>query len=206
MNVRQTTQAALALWFAAVFAIGLHGGFVTAAGSPPLPILVGALLPLGAFAAAYFGSGAFRELVLSADLRLLTSVQAWRAGGLGFLALYAQGLLPGIFAWPAGLGDIAIGASAPWIAMALARDRGYVRSGGFALWNALGVLDLVIAVATGAASGSLLASYAGGVTTTPMTHMPLVLIPAFFVPLFVLLHVTAFLQASGQRTGAAVPA
>ncbi len=40
--------------------------------------------------------------VLSADLRLLTAIQAWRAGGPGFLALYAHGLLPGLFAVPAG--------------------------------------------------------------------------------------------------------
>ena len=196
MNVRQITYTALAAWFAAVFTLGMAGAFVTPAGAPPLPILVGATLPLFVFAAAYAGPSRFRELVLSADLRLLVGLQAWRAGGLGFLALYAQGLLPGIFAWPAGLGDIAIGVTAPWIVRALVLDRAYAGSRGFATWNALGVLDLIIAVGTGAASGSLLAGYTGGVDTSPMTHLPLVLIPTFFVPLFIMLHAVAFLQAA----------
>jgi hypothetical protein len=195
MNVRQITYTALAAWFAAVFALGMAGAFVTPAGTPPLPILFGATLPLLVFAAAYAGSGRFRALVLSADLRLLVGLQAWRAGGLGFLALYTQGLLPGLFAWPAGLGDIAIGVTAPWIVRALVLDRAFAGSRGFATWNALGLLDLVVAVGTGAASGSLLAGYTGGVDTAPMTHLPLVLIPAFFVPFFIVLHVVGFLQA-----------
>ena len=208
MNVRHTTQTVLALWFAAVLALGAAGAFVTPPGKPPLPILVGALLPLLAFAAAYSGSSRFRDLVLSADLRLLTGLQAWRAGGLGFLALYANGLLPGIFALPAGLGDIAIGVTAPWIVLKLVRDPGFAGSRAFVVWNALGILDLVVAVGTGAASASLLAGYTGGVDTSPMTRLPLVLIPAFFVPLFVLLHVTAFLQAAeyGGRRMQGVPA
>ena len=196
MNARQTTQAVLILWFTAVFALGMAGAVGTPAGKPPLPILIGATLPFLAFAFAYNGSVAFRELVLSADLRMLTALQAWRAGGLGFLALYANGLLPGIFAWPAGLGDIAIGVTAPWIVMKLVRDPDYAGTRAFVVWNALGVLDLVVAVGTGAASGTLLEGYTGGIDTSPMTHLPLVLIPAFFVPLFVLLHITAFLQAS----------
>lgn len=203
MNARQTLHTVLALWFATVFTLGMAGGFVTAPGRPPLPILLGATLPLAAFALACAAWPAFRELVRGADLRLLTGLQAWRAGGLGFIALYAQGLLPGVFAWPAGLGDIAIGVTAPWIVMKLVRDDAYAGSSSFVLWNALGVLDLVVAVGTGAASGSLLSGYAAGVTTAPMTTLPLVLIPAFFVPLFVMLHVTAFLQAS--RRARALP-
>jgi len=46
MNARQTTQAALAIWFTAVLAVGTAGGFVTPAGRPPLAILLGATLPL----------------------------------------------------------------------------------------------------------------------------------------------------------------
>ena len=199
MNVRQITGAAIALWFAAVFVLGLGGAFVLRAGQPPLAILLGATLPLLAFALAYGAAQSFRELVLSADQRLLVGLQAWRAGGLGFLALYAQGLLPGIFAWPAGLGDIAIGVTAPWIVMALARDRAYAGSRRFLAWNALGVLDLVVAVGTGAASGSLLAGYSAGVDTSPMTQLPLVLVPAFFVPFFLIVHTVAFLQAGVLR-------
>ena len=193
MSTRQFTWWALGAWFVAVFAIGAAGGFVTSPDVPPLPILAGVLIPLGGFAAAYSGSSAFRALVLSADIRLLTSVQAWRAGGLGFLALYAHGVLPGLFAWPAGLGDIAIGLSAPWMAAALARDPGFAGTYRFAVWNALGILDLVVAVSLGAASSGIIPGLTP-VLTSPMAQLPLVLIPAFFVPLFVMLHLAAFLQ------------
>jgi hypothetical protein len=195
MNVRQITLAALALWFVAVFAVGATGAFTTPPGTPPLPILVGATLPLALFFAAYAGSRRFRELVLSADLRLLTALQAWRAGGLGFIALSTHGVLPGLFAWPAGLGDIAIGVTAPWMALALARDRAFAGTRAYAAWNRLGILDLVVAVSLGTASSGVLPAFAGNVTTAAMAQLPLVLIPAYFVPLFVMLHAVALLQA-----------
>ena len=50
--------------------------------------------------------------------------------------------------------------------------------------------------AVGAASSWFLSALGGGVTTTPMAQMPLVLIPTFFVPIFVMLHLTAFFQAA----------
>src|SRR4051812_39325551 len=99
-------KSVLAIWLALVFLLGASGAFVRAPSVPPIPILIGAVVPLAVFVAAYLGSGAFRASMLAADLRLLTAIQAWRAGGLGFLALYAHGVLPGLFALPAGLGDI----------------------------------------------------------------------------------------------------
>ena len=67
----------------------------------------------------------FRDFVLAADLRLMTGIQAGRFAGLGFLALYANGVLPGSFALPAGLGDMAIGVTAPWVLLALIRRPGF---------------------------------------------------------------------------------
>lgn len=198
MNVRSVALAALGIWFLAVFAAGAAGAFATAPGRPPLPILVGALIPLAVFFGAYAGSGRFRNLVQSADLRLLSAVQAWRAGGLGFIALAAHGVLPGLFAWPAGLGDIAIGVSAPWIALALMRDPAFVAARGFSLWNWLGILDLTVAVGMGVLSSGLVPGLTQ-VPTTAMTQLPLVLIPAYFVPLFVMLHAVALFQARRAR-------
>jgi uncharacterized membrane protein YidH (DUF202 family) len=190
--MKTIVRGALGSWFVAVFAVGAADGFVRP-GQPPLSILFSSTLPLAAFLAAYFGSRRFRDLVLSADVRLLSAVQAWRAGGLVFLAFYAYGLLPGLFAWPAGLGDMAIGLTAPWIAAALTRDARYAAEGRFAAWNVLGILDLVVAVGTGTLSSGLVPGLTD-VRSTPMSHMPLVLIPAFLVPLFVMLHLTALFQ------------
>ncbi|HVC11366.1 MAG TPA: hypothetical protein VNE59_07005 [Burkholderiales bacterium] len=201
MTVRQRTLLALGIWFVAVAALGTAGGFVGQPGSPPLPLLFGATLPLAAFLAAYYGSDGFRTLVLSADLRLLSAIQGWRVTGLGFLALYANGVLPGVFAWPAGLGDIAIGLTAPWVALALTRERAFAGTRAFALWNAFGILDLLVAMSVGALSAGFLAGFSGDLTTAPMARMPLILIPACLVPLFVMLHLTAFFQAAAARGG-----
>jgi hypothetical protein len=61
------------------------------------------------------------------------------------------------------------------------------------LRSLLGILDLVVAVGMGAL-GSLLLGRDAVFPTTIMSQMPLVLVPTFFVPLFVILHVIALLQ------------
>lgn len=198
MTTRQLVWAALAVWCAAVLALGTAGAFVGPPGQPPLAIVAGAALPLAVFVSAYFGSRAFRELVLSADLRLVTAIQGWRWAGLGFIALWAHGVLPGLFAWTAGLGDMAVGFSAPWIALALARDPTFAGTRRFALFNGLGILDLTVALSLGGLSAMFLR---GSVTTAPMAQPPLILIPAFLVPLFLMLHITALLQARRAAAG-----
>src|SRR6266545_8105093 len=105
-NSRATlpVAAVFAMWFALVFVLGAAGAFVRSPGSLPLPILVGVTAPIIVSLVIFAISPAFREFVASLDLALMTGIQAWRFAGLGFLALYAHGFLPGLFAWPAGLG------------------------------------------------------------------------------------------------------
>jgi hypothetical protein len=187
--------AVLTTWLAAVILLSANGAFVRPPNVPPFPILIGVTVPLIAFIAAYLGWGAFRALILAADLRLLTAIQAWRAAGLGFLALTVHGVLPGAFAWPAGLGDILIGVTAPWLALALIHRPALVGSRLFVVWNLLGILDLVVAVSMGALSSGFIAGIGGEVTTAPMAQLPLVLIPAYLVPIFIMLHLAALFQA-----------
>jgi hypothetical protein len=136
--------------------------------------------------------------MLACDLPLLSAVQSWRFAGFGFLALYAYGILPGSFAWPAGLGDMAIGITAPWIALALLRRPGFAASKVFAIWNLLGILDLIVAVGAAALNQSITNGEVGEITVAPMAKIPLVLIPAYLVPLFIMLHLTALFQARRQ--------
>src|SRR5438034_3794693 len=143
-SLNRLVAAVLTLWLALILFLGKSGALVRPPGAPLLPILLGATVPVILFLAAYGGSDAFRALVLAADLRLLTAIQGWRAGGLGLLALYAHGVLPGLFALPAGLGDISIGVTAPWIMLALLRRPTFVNSRPFVVWNLLGILDLVV--------------------------------------------------------------
>jgi hypothetical protein len=183
------------LWLAAVLLLGAAGVFVRPTQDPPIPVLLGAVLPLTGFLIALVAWPDFRLAMLSIDPRVLTSMQAWRAAGLVFIALYAEGILPGRFAWPAGLGDMAVGLTAPWILAALLRNPNFVGSRTFVLWNLFGVLDLISAVTLGAISSGFVGPVAGHATTAPMARLPLVLVPAFFVPLLMMIHVVSLLQA-----------
>lgn len=197
-SLRSAVFAALALWLGVVIFLGSQGAFVASADSPPLPIFLGLAIPLAVFFAAYFGWSAFREYILGIDLRLVAAIQAWRWAGVGFLTLYAKGILPGLFALPAGLGDMAIGFTAPWIVLGLIRQPAFAASRRFRTWNILGILDFVVAVSTATLSSGFfhgITALNGNVTTSPMARLPLVLIPAYMVPFFIMLHSTALFQA-----------
>ena len=197
-NVRSIVVVALALWLGLVFFLGAQGAFVTSAGSPPLPIFLGVAIPLGVFLAAYVGWTPFRDFILGADLRFVTAMQAWRWAGGQFFWLYSWSVLPGLFAFPAGFGDMAIGVTAPWIVLGLVRNPLFAASRRFFIWNILGIVDFVVAVSMGVLSSGLfygINALNGTLTTGAMNRLPLVLIPAFVVPFFTMLHLTALFQA-----------
>jgi hypothetical protein len=183
-------------WLALIFVLGARGAFVASPGAPPLALLVGLLAPLGLFLVGYWSSPSFREFVLSIDLRFIVALQAWRWAGFGFLTLYTYKILPGLFAWPAGLGDMAIGVTAPFVLAALVRNPGFATGRGFLAWNLSGILDLTVAVSIGAVVPLLAPNLFGSVTTSPMSQLPLLLIPVYLVPMFLMLHLTALFQAS----------
>lgn len=187
----------LGFWFALVILLGATEAFVTPGGTPPIALLITTTTPVIVFLGSYWISDSFRELILKADLRLIMAIQAWRIGGFSFLALYAYGILPGFLAWPAGLGDIAIGVTAPLILAALIRRPRFAASRTFGLWNVLGILDLVVAVSMGALGSRLLSDGSGTLATAPMSYLPLVVIPTFFLPAFIMLHMVALFQARG---------
>jgi hypothetical protein len=193
----------LAIWFTLVFMLGAGEVFVAPHGTPPLALLIAVTAPVILFVAGMRLSTWIRERVVAADLRIMMAMQAWRIGGFSFLALYAYGILPGYFAWPAGLGDIAVGVTAPWILAALMRRHDFAASSSFVAWNVFGILDLVIAIGLGAFGPLFLAdNILGSGPTGAMTRLPLVLVPAFFVPLLFILHLIALTQSrrfAGQR-------
>jgi hypothetical protein len=186
---------AMAVWLGVVFLLAARGDFVGAAGSPPLPIFFGFAIPLAIFFGAYFVWDKFRAFILGADLRLVAGMQAWRWAGFGFLSLYAHHVLPAVFAFPAGLGDMAIGITAPWIVLGLIREPAFAGGRRFVIWNIMGILDLVVAVALGTICSGFIPGLTGNVTTGTMGQLPLVFIPAFLVPFFIMLHFTALSQA-----------
>ncbi|MDR3427223.1 hypothetical protein [Silvimonas sp.] len=189
----------LAVWFIAIVMLGVAGRFVGPPGSPPVQIAAGFMGPVAIFLLLYWRSLAFREWILAADLRTIMAMQAWRFAGFGFLALYAHHILPGHFALPAGLGDIAIGVTAPLMLIALLKRPDFASSRTFVFWNLLGILDLFVAVGSGGLDAFLATGAAGEISTTPMAQLPLLLIPVYFVPIFLMLHIAALLQARNWR-------
>ena len=178
-GIRLAVAIALAAWFVLVVSLGAAGAFVGPPGKPPLAIAIGVTAPLVLFFASMRLSPSFREFVLSLDLRLIAGMQAWRWAGLGFLVLYAHNVLPAVFALPAGLGDMAIGITAPWIMLALVRQPGFAARAAFIRWNLLGILDLVVAVSIGAVSALFATGAPGEISAAPMATLPLLLVPAF---------------------------
>jgi hypothetical protein len=102
-------------------------------------------------------------------------------------------MLPAYFPWPAGLGDMAIGATAPFIVARLLSNPDYAASKNYRIWNVLGILDLITAVTLGGL-GPFLFPKVGITAAALMARLPLSLIPTFFVPLFILLHLTALFR------------
>jgi hypothetical protein len=194
----------LTVWFVLVVSLGTAGAFLGRPGNPPFAIAIGVGAPLLLFFAWLRLSPSFRAFMLSLDLRFIAGMQAWRWGGLGFLSLYAHHVLPAMFALPAGLGDMAIGATAPWMILALVRQPGFATSAAFIRWNVLGILDLIVAVSLGALGVTLATGAPGEISTAPMASLPLLVIPTYFVPIFLMLHVAALMQ-SRQRVHGRVP-
>lgn len=109
-------------------------------------------------------------------------------------------MLPEAFAHSAGYGDIAIGLTAPLVALWLATPRHLLS---FIGWQLLGIADLVTAVALGVTAPLLVPA---GPTMLAMTVLPLSLVPTFAVPLLLILHVIAIAQArSWQSASAGAP-
>jgi len=119
----------------------------------------------------------------------LTLPQVTRVVGIAFVIVLALGKLPAVFALPAGLGDIAIGVEAAFLARRM--RRGVVGRG--AVWfNIFGLLDLVVAITIGLTAGlgptRLLAVTP---STEAITLLPLALILTTMVPLATALHLTS---------------
>jgi hypothetical protein len=96
------------------------------------------------------GSKQVREIIAAVAQSQLVAFQFYRVLGVTFLVLYAAGQLPGIFALPAGWGDVMVGLTALMVGARAARSENDQL---VTLWNWLGISDLVIAVATGFLSG-----------------------------------------------------
>jgi hypothetical protein len=185
-----TGTALLVGWFFGALLPSWLGFYQGANGRIPT-IEFGLLLPIITGVILYLRSSSLRSIIAAAPQSLLVGIQFYRVPGIIFLVLFAGGALPGVFALPAGAGDVAVGLAAPAVAFAFARGlRGPARVA--RAWNLFGLADLVVAVTTGfLSSPSPLQKFALDNPNRLITAFPLVMIPVFLVPLAILLHLAS---------------
>ena len=187
------TAGLIAAWFLfALSASALHW-FRNDANRVGLAVAFAAVVPILVFALWFAASEKFRQFTLSLNPQLLTLAQSWRIIGFTFVLLEARGVLPAIFALPAGYGDMAIGMTATFVAWKLANP---IRRNSFVVWQLLGITDLVAAVGLGT-TARVLSPH--GPSMVAMTVLPLSLVPTFLVPLFLIFHVICIAQARGWK-------
>ena len=125
---------------------------------------------------------------------LVNAVNTASAGGWGVFT----GLVPALWAIPAGVGDVLIGASAFWVAARLDSPGGRRRA---VIFNLLGLLDLVVAIGLGVTTNPGAAQL---FHTTPsaelLTRFPLALVPGFLVPLAFMVHFVSLWQLRRRTT------
>lgn len=187
------TAGLIAVWFIFVFSASALHLFKNDSNRVELAVALAALTPIFLFSLWFATSEKFWQFALSLNPRTLTFVQSWRILGFVFVVLQAYGVLPPIFALPAGYGDMAIGATASLVAWKLANPS---HRNSFILWQVLGIADLVVAVGLGT-TARLLSPY--GTSMVAMTVLPLSLVPTFIVPLLLILHVICIAQARAWK-------
>ncbi len=177
-------SVALAAWLGLVLLGGATGFFAGLPFPGPQVIILGLVV---ATIVAGFAVPALRAWIDGLPLRALISINVFRVVGFVFLAYAARGQLAQVFADRAGWGDIAVGALALGL-VAAGEPRTALHRGLTYAWNALGTLDLVTAVVT--------ATFVGIRGLTPgvqaLLSLPLVVIPAFLVPIYLATHVFIF--------------
>jgi hypothetical protein len=194
----------LLVWFFLILQLAQAGAFVARPGGGRLPgIPLAVVIPLATGLVVLTRSSRMAAVADATPLPWLVGFQVFRVLGAVFLAQWAVGRLPGVFAIPAGVGDVLVGLLALPVAFYLRSGRPGARAAAYA-WNVLGIVDLVVALTLGFLSSptrfQLLALDA---PNRVVGTYPLVMIPAFAVPLALILHGLSIwqLRRSGRAQG-----
>jgi hypothetical protein len=192
--VVRSAAVVLIACFAVALALALVGAFEGVPGRPPT-IQYGVLVPVAIAALLIWRSDTVASIIDAVPQNWLIGIQVTRLLGATFLVLYASDLMPGLFAWPAGLGDLAVAGTAPPVAYAAARDPHGSNASTRAritAWNLVGIADFIIAFAAGIATGSSPLQVAAFDNPNALIDIyPLVLIPVYLVPLWTILHIVS---------------
>ncbi len=190
-STKLAAGAAAAGWGGLIVALAALGRFAPGASGPiPAPGFAFAAL-LALLFGGWFVLPRFRSALLAVPLPALVGLNVGRLGGVFFLLLAAEGRLSAPFAPVAGGGDMLVAALAIPLA-AMAAGGVTMRPGWLRLWNALGAVDLIVAVSLGllSAPGTPFRVFTEEPGALAMTTLPWILVPAVLVPLYLLIHLT----------------
>jgi len=161
-----------------------------------LPVIVGVPILLR--------SKRIGEVLDAMPVSWLVGLQVYRVLGGIFLVGWARGVIPSLFALPAGIGDVTTGLLALPVAYSLASRSGSAVRGAIA-WNIFGLLDFTVAVGIGLViTPGPFQMIVPSIPNAGLGLYPTVLIPAFAVPSSILLHVLSLRQLRRARRQAAI--
>lgn len=180
----------LVAWCVVTFVLAKQGFFESDPTTTMPPRLGVAIVIPVIVGSALVALRSVRRVIERIPLQWLVGVQFYRVAGALFLIAWLQDDIPAEFALPAGIGDVAVGLLAPFVALTLARN-GVQRAWPAVIgWCTLGIVDLVVAVACGFLTApSTIQQLALDNPNVAITSYPLVLIPIFAVPVSIILHV-----------------
>src|SRR5215475_10306732 len=189
---RRTTWLAImvpfTLWAAAAWTAAINGVFRT--GFSPLPLLPAAIfLPVIVGAPLLLLSQRVGQVLDAMPTSWLVALQLYRVLGVQWLAYWMRGLLPGVFALPAGTGDVLTGLFAVPAAIAVAAGTTQGGRRAAIAWNLFGLPDFAVAITLGLiTSPGRFQLIVPDVSSIGAGAYPDVLTPAFVVPSSILLH------------------
>jgi hypothetical protein len=193
-NVWLAVMIPITLWLAVVWSVAINGFFKPG----PIPwIPIAALGPVVVGLPILLRSKPIGQVLDAMPASWMIALQVLRVLGSAFLIGWAYGTVPAIFAFPAGIGDVLTGLFAVPVAIAVMSGSQESRQAAIA-WNVFGLADFVVALSIGTAIGFRLID-TGGLSATGGGLYPSVLIPAFGVPLWSMLHALSLRQLWRQR-------
>jgi hypothetical protein len=175
-------------WFLVALFVGETELLSRLPGPAPQITLFGLTLGL---LTAFWLSRSFRASIDRLHLRALIGLHLVRFVGIYFLVLQKRGELPGLFATTAGWGDIAVALGALGLIVTPALRNS---SRAVFIWNTLGLIDILVVVATAAGI-----AYANRPAMSVLTRLPLSFLPTLVVPLIITSHVVIFVRLLKRR-------
>ena len=188
------------MWMAAVWYLAVTGTFQVIPGAARLPRLpIAIFLPLILALLPLLWSRSIGALLDAMPPSWLIALQVYRIFGGIFLVNWLNGSVAGVFAWPAGIGDMATGIMALPVALAVASGTTSGRRTGL-WWNAFGLLDFAVAITLGfLTSPGPFQQFGFDIPASQAGTYPTVMIPAFAVPSSILLHALSIRQLRRAR-------